>query len=78
MWQKIVSFLKMEWLANKSKIVDGIITALDGTKPLVKDAILAQLKASGQDLTKMSIEDAVTMIEDIAYQQIEIVIKRQI
>ena len=78
MLNKIGTWLKSLWADKKGLIVSGIIGELNGTKPAVQAKIIAQLKASGQDLSKMSVGDAVNLILNTAYSEVEVIIRRQI
>ena len=76
--QKFFVWIKSLWNANKTTIVNDIVAELENTKPTVQALVVKQLQASGQDLTKMSVGDAVSLILNISYTEVETVIRRQI
>lgn len=80
MWQKFVGWLKKGWEKEKIVLVDKIISEIDKSKPTVKEATLAKIKSmyTEADLTKLTVDEIVSIGTETLYGTVEEVIRRQI
>jgi hypothetical protein len=80
MWSKIVAWARRTWEQEKAALVERIIKALDSTKVSVQDIVITEIKEcySEEDLSKMTVEQVISLSIDKAYNEVETLIKRQI
>ena len=80
MWSKIVAWVRRTWEQEKAALVERIIKSLDNTKVDVQNVVITEIKEcySEEDLSKMTVEQVISLSIDKAYNEVETLIKRQI